>query len=530
MPRSTTTANGSADGSLPQVTRSMAMRTVNSGAPELISADRAAAEIEGARSAGRHAVSVMRQDRHGCATIAYRDTRGLVELRPATGAEAARGVAEQRFARGEAVVVRAVHYDPVTRRHTVQRGFLGTVVGVVSGRYRVADLGAGAVGEYSEREVLAEAAWPGVVVPGTQWVGFEELAVGDVLVRGPGGEQRALVLRPAEDYVDFFGRPMRRLWCQDRDDAARCGWVPFGPGGVTRRLVPRRGAREGLPVQGQVSACSVCWSPILWLFEGPEAESGGTRGRWVDQHGCGTCPAVSGDARTFPHLPAYQEPDPLERRCAAAAEAEFGRIMDAVAVEDSNLVLAALLQRACDLAPALGADAPGGEALRAALHAAAGTSHLVTGAALAVLVARLWLDGTVCGDRRAAVAGAAVADFGVEAVRSAVAAAREGGVALAVLPEGWPWRTSARGFGVAGVFFTAPFGEPVRAVWVEGGREDETGLSWRRVREVRSRRNGQLEQLARVLAAAGWTVSVEVSAAARTRRVVALLAAPPRLR
>ncbi|MER0476859.1 hypothetical protein ABR737_00560 [Streptomyces sp. Edi2] len=72
----------------------------------------------------------------------------------------------------------------------------------------------------------------------TERVAFADLKVNDVIVRGCGDERRARVLRPAEDFTDLFGRAMRQYWCGAMDGSGKEGWVPFGPGGTTLRLLP----------------------------------------------------------------------------------------------------------------------------------------------------------------------------------------------------------------------------------------------------------------------------------------------------
>ncbi|MGW1976461.1 hypothetical protein [Streptomyces sp. NPDC001889] len=81
----------------------------------------------------------------------------------------------------------------------------------------------------------AERARWAAVLAATESVLFEDVAVGDVLVRGCHDGRRAEVLGPAEDCTDRFGRAMRRLWCRAMDGSDREGWVEYGPNGHTLR-------------------------------------------------------------------------------------------------------------------------------------------------------------------------------------------------------------------------------------------------------------------------------------------------------
>ncbi|MFB8401158.1 hypothetical protein [Streptomyces sp. NPDC055912] len=69
----------------------------------------------------------------------------------------------------------------------------------------------------------------------TEFVPFEDLAVGDVVVRGYGDGRRAVVLGEPAEFADRFGRSMRRLWCRSLESGAE-GWVEYGPGGQTLRV------------------------------------------------------------------------------------------------------------------------------------------------------------------------------------------------------------------------------------------------------------------------------------------------------
>ncbi|MEU1074353.1 MULTISPECIES: hypothetical protein [unclassified Streptomyces] len=65
------------------------------------------------------------------------------------------------------------------------------------------------------------------------YVSGDDLHVGDV-VAYPGRPQ-AQVVRDAEDGEDFFGRPIKRLYCRALD-GSREGFVDYGLGGVLPKL------------------------------------------------------------------------------------------------------------------------------------------------------------------------------------------------------------------------------------------------------------------------------------------------------
>ncbi|MEO3976715.1 hypothetical protein [Streptomyces sp. CAU 1734] len=386
----------------------------------------------------------------------------------------------------------------------------------------------------SPRERAAEAAeraaedlrWQKILAD-TEDVAFEDLTVGDVLVRGHGDGRRARVVRPAEDFTDRFGRPMRRLWCRAVDGGDRVGWVEFGPGGRTLRQIP--GDRQdppSLPEDGQLFRCGHCGAPVTWSCGDPAPGSDNALDAWADGSGGQECPAREGLA------------DPGHVLAAAGAlglggvRARFRRAMDRLACtgsDDSDDRLADLLVHAAVLFPVLdgrdGADEVP-EQFRAVMHAATSVTHPPVLAALARRAGRLWQGGAESGEGTGeAFVGCLPEHAGHPAVRAALAQARGAGVPLAVIGRDWRW-----GYGEHGAqgLFVVPTGErSVKGTWFIDGRSEEGALRPAQVRRVRPVRNGALAEVRSALAGAGWGVLTTASRRTHTPRRLSVLAAMP---
>jgi hypothetical protein len=146
------------------------------------------------------------------------------------------------------------------------------------------------------RRAAVAAQWAEVLAE-TDGVDFDQLAVGDVLVRGEGDCRRAMVLRPPEGWTDLFGRRMSKLWCRALDGTGREGWIAYGPGGRTRRVSPSAGldirCRTAIPLEeGYTAVCGRCGSQIRWGYDDPRPERDALDGRWTDNGGRDLCPAA----------------------------------------------------------------------------------------------------------------------------------------------------------------------------------------------------------------------------------------------
>ncbi|MER6616358.1 hypothetical protein [Streptomyces xantholiticus] len=131
------------------------MRIVNGGTPERIRSPKAVQEVEDARALGKEQRAkalgspwdwygrspvevVLGEDGHSV-RIDYHDVRGVVELRPATGAECVMVVKPEaeRYAPGDRVIVRGTFYRHEVRRTYVMREYEGTVVKWTGAGYNV---------------------------------------------------------------------------------------------------------------------------------------------------------------------------------------------------------------------------------------------------------------------------------------------------------------------------------------------------------------------------------------------------------
>lgn len=363
------------------------------------------------------------------------------------------------------------------------------------------------------------------ILADTEYVAFEDLAVGDVLVRGYGDGRRAQVVRPAEDFTDRFGRTMSRLWCRAVDDGGREGWVEFGPGGRTlRQITGTRRGTPALPEDGQLADCAHCGDPITWSFGDPAPGSDNVVGAWANgSGGSEQCPARRDLADTA-HGPAAEGALGL-----GDVRARFRRAMDALARTDCDDRLASLLSQAAVLFPVLDGRADLTEVpeqFRAVMHAAASLTHPPALAALARRAGHLWEGGAESEEgTRDALVGCLAEHTGHPAVRAALAQARGAGVPLAVIGRDWRW-----GYGEHGAqgLFVVPSGErTVECEWFIDGHSNETGKRPAQVRRLRPARNAALAEVRRSLADAGWSVWDKASRRTHTLRLLSVLATMP---
>ncbi|MFJ2217879.1 hypothetical protein ACIQVO_36310 [Streptomyces sp. NPDC101062] len=483
---------------------------------------------------------------YACRDCRTRGTRGDLETLPCTpqvettlSLERAEGLLPEAFARWESRVITA----------------LGTDTGVFSRGVAVemaaAELRAGAshaweddgltlrrdgfttiVEPYrSPEERAAEAEeraaedlrWEKILAD-TEDIAFEDLKVGDVLVRGYGDGRRAQVVRPAEDFTDRFGRTMRRLWCQAVDGEGREGWVEFGPGGRTLRQIT--GAHQNapaLPEDSQVADCAHCGEPITWSYEDPEPGSDNAVGAWADGSGAEQCPARQ-DLADPVHSPAAEGTLGM-----GDVRARFRRAMDRLAHTDADDRLVSLLTHAAVLFPVLDgrADLTGvPEQFRAVMHAAASATHPPAPAALARRAGHLWEGGAESDEgTRDAFVGCLPEHAGHPAVRAALAQGRRAGVPLAVIGRDWRW-----GYGEHGALglFVVPTGErTVECEWFIDGHSNETAMRPAQVRRLRPARNAALAEVRRSLTDAGWGVLTTASRRTHTLRLLSVLATMP---
>ncbi|MFK0142519.1 hypothetical protein [Streptomyces murinus] len=361
------------------------------------------------------------------------------------------------------------------------------------------------------------------ILADTEDVAFEDLAVGDVLVRGYGEGRRARVVRPAEDFTDRFGRTMRRLWCRAVDGEGE-GWVEFGPGGRTlRQITGDLPESPPLPEDGQLGHCAHCGEPVTWSYEDPAPGSDNAVGAWTDGSGGEQCPARQGLADTS-HTPAAEGALGL-----GDLRGRFRRAMDRIAHTDAEGPLAELLSHAAVLFPVLDGradltDVP--EQFRAVMHAAASVTHPPTLTALARRAGHLWEGGAENAEgTKDAFVGCLPEHAGHPAVQAALAQARDAGVPLAVIGRDWRW-----GYGEHGAqgLFVSPTGErTVECTWFIDGRSEEGPLRPAQVRRLRPARNGALAEVGRSLADTGWRVWNTASRATHTPRLLSVLATLP---
>ncbi|WP_446046396.1 hypothetical protein [Streptomyces olivaceus] len=362
------------------------------------------------------------------------------------------------------------------------------------------------------------------ILADTEDVAFEDLKVGDVLVRGHGDGRRAQVVRPAEEFTDRFGRTMRRLWCRAVDGGDREGWVEFGPGGRTLRQINGDGQNTpALPEDGQLADCAHCGEPITWSYEDPEPGSDNAVGAWADGSGAEQCPARQ-DLADPAHTPAAEGALGM-----GDVRARFRRTMDRLAHTDADDRLVSLLIHAAVLFPVLDGRADLTEVpeqFRAVMHAAASVTHPPALAALARRAGHLWEGGAEGAEgSRDAFVGCLPEHAGHPAVRAALAQARSAGVPLAVIGRDWRW-----GYGEHGALglFVVPTGErTVECEWFIDGYSNETGKRPAQVGRLRPVRNAALAEVRRSLSDAGWSVWDKASRRTHTLRLLSVLATMP---
>ncbi|WP_432156068.1 hypothetical protein [Streptomyces sp. bgisy153] len=395
-----------------------------------------------------------------------------------------------------------------------RRGCTTILAPYVSPQERAAEAEARAAEDLHWQKILAA----------TEDVAFADLRVGDVLVRGYGDGRRAEVVRPAEDFIDRFGRNMRRLWCRALDDSGREGWVEYGPGGRTlRQITGTRDSAQALPEDGQIADCAGCGESITWSFEDSAPGSDNTVGAWADGSGGEECPARRGTADTA-HVPAIEGALGL-----GDVRARFRQTMDALAHTCADDGLARLLSHAAVLFPVLDgradlAEVP--EQFRAVMYAAGSVTHPPALAALARRAGHLWEGGAESAEgTRDAFVGCLPEHAEHPAVRAALAQARRAGIPLAVIGRDWRW-----GYGEHGAqgLFVVPTGErTVECTWFVDGRDEEGALRPAQVRRLRPARNGALTEVRRTLTDAGWSVWEKASRSTHTLRLLSVLATMP---
>ncbi|NML55092.1 hypothetical protein HHL19_35815 [Streptomyces sp. R302] len=128
------------------------MRTVNGGTPERIRSPKAVQEVNYARELGkiqraaggfdlytRPPVEVILGEDGHSVRIDYHGVQGVVELRPATGAESVAVVKPEaeRYEDGQRVIVRGTWYESMSRRTFVLPEYEGTIVGWYGSGYSV---------------------------------------------------------------------------------------------------------------------------------------------------------------------------------------------------------------------------------------------------------------------------------------------------------------------------------------------------------------------------------------------------------
>ncbi|MFF8994440.1 hypothetical protein ACF09H_31860 [Streptomyces sp. NPDC014983] len=423
------------------------------------------------------------------------------------------------FSRGTAVEMAAAELragasqswedDGLTLR---REGFTTVLEPYRSPQERAAEAEARAAEDLRWEKILAD----------TEDVAFEDLKVGDVLLRGYGDGRRARVIRPAEDFTDRFGRTMRRLWCRAVDGDHE-GWVEFGPGGRTlRQITGGRPHTPSLPEDGQLGRCAHCGEPVTWSHVDPAPGSDNAVGAWADGSGGEQCPARQGLADTS-HTPSEGTLGLGDLR------GWFRRAMDRIAHTDADCRLAELLAHAAVLFPVLDGRADLAavpEQFRAVMHAAASVTHPPTLAALARRAGHLWEGGAESAEgTKDAFVGCLPEHAGHPAVRAALAQARNAGVPLAVI--GRDWRFGYGEHGAQGLF-VSPTGErTVECIWFIDGRSEEGPQRPTQVRRLRPARNGALAEVHAALADAGWRVSDKASHATHTLRLLSVLATMP---
>ncbi|WP_217226001.1 hypothetical protein [Streptomyces anulatus] len=483
---------------------------------------------------------------YACRDCRTRGTRGDLETRPCTpqaetalSLERAEGLLSEVFARWESRVttVRGTDTGVFSRGVAVEMaaaelragashawqddgltlrrdGFTTVLEPYRSPEERAAEAQERAAEDLRWKKILAD----------TEEVAFEDLEVGDVLVRGYGDGRRGQVVRPAEDFTDRFGRPMRRLWCRAVDCEGQEGWVEFGPGGRTLRQIPAdRQDRPSLPQYGQPAHCGHCGKPVARSREDLVPGSGSTLGVWVDTSGGEQCSARDGLAGR-PHAPT-----PDGALGPGDVLARFRRAMGRLAHGDCDDRLAGLLAHAVVLFPVLDgradlAEVP--EQFRSVMHAAASVTHPPALAALARHASRLWEGGAETEEgTRDAFVGCLPEHAGHSAVGAALAHARGAGVPLAVIGRDWRWSYGEHG---AQGLFVVPTGErSVECTWFVDGRSEEGPQRPAQVRRLRPARNGALAEVRSGLADAGWSVLTTASRRTHTLRLLSVLATMP---
>ncbi|MFB6881263.1 hypothetical protein ACFCY8_10555 [Streptomyces noursei] len=363
------------------------------------------------------------------------------------------------------------------------------------------------------------------VLAGAELVAYEDLGVGDVLVRGYGAGRRVEVMSAPQDITDRFGRRIRRLWCRSLADG-QAGWVEYHPGEqvVRQQCVPRPAVavyRAGAVLEdGQADRCAGCGQRITWEFDDPDPFSDNACGWRRDDDGCDLCPATGEND-------ADQQHNPSQDVLVADFDERLAATIDHIARSQEDAELAGLVRRAAALFAALeGHDfvATLPETFAATMAAAAAATHVPTLADLARRAERLWQNPSSVEELACAFVACLPEHGEHPAVAAACAAARCGGIPLAVI--GNDWRDAYGERGAQGLFLSPNGERGVECSWFIDGWDSERSRHRNRVSADRAERNTALTAVHQALAAAGWGVMVKESSRTHTRRMLSILASP----
>ncbi|MEW2434373.1 hypothetical protein AB0952_09330 [Streptomyces caniferus] len=372
----------------------------------------------------------------------------------------------------------------------------------------------------------AGAQWQ-TVLAGAEVVAYEDIGVGDVLVRGYGADRRVEVTAAPQDTTDSFGRRVRRLRCRSLANA-QAGWVEYRPGEqvVRQRCAPRPTVavyRAGAVLEdGQTDRCAGCGNRITWEFDNPDAVSDNACGWWRDDDGCDLCPGTDEND-------ADQQHNPSQEVVVADFDEQLAATIDDIAGSLDEAELAGLVRRAAALFAALdGHDfvATLPEAFAATMAAAAAATHVPTLADLARRAQRLWRNPSSVEELACAFVACLPEHADHPAVAAASAIAREAGIPLAVIRH--DWRDAYGEHGAQGLYLSPSGERGVECSWFIDGRDSERCRPRSRVSADRAARNTALVVVHQALASVGWRTMVKESSRTHTRRILSLLTSLPR--